>query len=145
MKKLGLIDILVILSIITASVALAYKFFEPKNDKYEFSGDEIYKCSWIANQILNKGFPLKAYVVGKYHNRDFNGTVIIYKAIGGRLYGIYNNETVTIGGRLAYKEDIRAEKIILIPVGNAIILKNLNPIKTKNFTELYKKLDSYLS
>ncbi|ENN95606.1 hypothetical protein J422_06957 [Methanocaldococcus villosus KIN24-T80] len=139
MKRI--LELLVVLAIIITATAVAYKFINNNKD-YEFSGDEMYKCTWIADKILNKGFPLKAHIYGYwvYDKKLFNDTVEVYYARGGILYAIYNNDTVTIGGRLAYKEDIAAEKIELIPIGKYIVVIDINPLEGKDFRDIYERV-----
>ncbi|AEH07164.1 TrmB family transcriptional regulator sugar-binding domain-containing protein [Methanothermococcus okinawensis] len=144
MRKIGILEILVILAILITSGALIYKFLKSnsENDNYEFDGDQMYKCAWISEKILNKNFPLYAYVEGKWSSskEEFNDTVLITGAHGGTLYAIYKNQPITIGGEMAYKEDIAAKKIILKPLGNSIITYSLNPINGNSFEEINKKI-----
>ncbi|WP_423792986.1 hypothetical protein ACPB8Q_01930 [Methanocaldococcus indicus] len=141
LKKLNLVEIIVILCIVVATLSLGYNFLIKNENKYTFDGTEMYKCAWVANNILNKGFPLKAYIEGHFRGgKPFNGTVEIVKAHGGTLHAIYNNSIITIGGELAYKEDIAAKKIKLIPIGKAIIIEKVKPIEANNFKDIYIKI-----
>ena len=139
MKKLGILEIVVILSIVITAGALTYKYFtlSNENNKYVFDGSQMYKCAWVCDNILNKNIPLYAEVIGKWrYGKPFNGTVEIYKASGGTLYAIYQNTTITIGGVNAYKEDISAKKIILKPLGNAVIIYKVNHTNGKSFKDI---------
>ncbi|WP_292460210.1 TrmB family transcriptional regulator sugar-binding domain-containing protein [Methanothermococcus sp.] len=146
MKKIGILEILVILAILITSGALAYKFINSnnKNSNYEFDGDQMYKCAWVSEKIMNKNFPLYAHVKGKWTSskEEFNDTVLITGARGGTLYAIYKNQSITIGGEMAYVEDIAAKKIILKPLGNSIIEYQLNPIDGNSFKEIKNKIES---
>jgi len=92
----------------------------------------------MAEKILNKNFPLNATIIGKWtaSKKPFNGTVEIYNARGGTLYAIYNKTPITIGGELAYQEDIAAKKIILKPVGKSIIKYETNSIEGESFENI---------
>ena len=141
--KIGIPEILIIVSILIASGVLIYKFLSTSNDTYEFDGDQMYKCAWIAEKVMSKGFPLYADIYGKWTctGEEFNGTVFIVKARGGTLYGLYKNRSVTIGGRMAYKEDIAAEKVILKPLGNTIISYTIEPVKGYSFKDVKNKIE----
>ncbi|WP_456418852.1 TrmB family transcriptional regulator sugar-binding domain-containing protein [Methanocaldococcus infernus] len=144
--KLNAIEILVIVAILITLSAFTYKFLF-HNEKYVFSGDEMYKCVWMCNKILGQGFPLNATVIGIWtkSKEKFNGTVEIYSARGGTLYAIYNNSPITIGGRLAYKEDVAAEKIILKPIGKKIDIYELEPIEGKDLREVINKIENSIN
>jgi len=145
MRKIGILEIVVILSILITSMALGYKFYSGKDSKngYEFDGNQMYKCAWIAEKILSKNFPLNATVIGKWtlSKKPFNKTVEIYNARGGTLYAIYNKTPISIGGELAYREDIAAKKIILHPIGKSIIKYELNPMEGKSFKDVAYGID----
>ncbi|MEO2117150.1 MAG: TrmB family transcriptional regulator sugar-binding domain-containing protein [Methanocaldococcus sp.] len=142
MKKIGILEVVVIVSILITSVSLAYKFYSNNKNDYEFDGNQMYKCAWVCEKILNKNFPLNATIIGKrtISKKPFNGEVEIYKARGGTLYAIYNETPITIGGELAYKEDVAAKKIILHPIGRSIIKYELNPINGKSFKDVVNKI-----
>ena len=143
MRKIGILEILVILAILITSGALAYKFIISNNSTgYEFDGDQMYKCAWISEKIMNKNFPLYAHVKGKWtsSNKEFDDTVLITGARGGTLYAVYKNQSITIGGEMAYVEDIAAKKIVLKPLGNTIIEYQMNPIDGNSFKEVGNKI-----
>ncbi|WP_064496489.1 TrmB family transcriptional regulator sugar-binding domain-containing protein [Methanocaldococcus jannaschii] len=144
MKKIGILEIVVILSILITSVSLAYKFYSNNGNDYEFDGNQMYKCAWVCEKILNKNFPLNATIIGKWtlSKKPFNGEVKIYDAKGGTLYAIYNGTPITIGGELAYQEDIAAKKIILHPIGKSIIFYELNPIEGKSFRDIANEIEN---
>jgi len=140
--KIGILEILVILSILISSGALVYKFLL-SGDNYYFDGNQMYKCAWISEKILSKGFPLYADIYGRWTNtgEEFNGTVLIVEARGGTLYGLYNSRPVTIGGRMAYREDIAAERIVLKPLGNTIVVYEIDPVKGYSFKDVKNKIE----
>ena len=144
MKKIGILEVVVILSILITSISLAYKFYSNNGNDYEFDGNQMYKCAWVCEKILNKNFPLNATITGKWtlSKKPFNGEVVIYDAKGGTLYAIYNGTPITIGGELAYQEDIAAKKIILHPIGKSIIFYELDPVKAEVVKEQF---DTYVS
>ena len=141
--KIGILEVLVIVSILITSGALIYKFLSP-GDNYQFDGDQMYKCAWISEKIMSKGFPLYADIYGRWTSTGevFNGTVLIVKARGGTLYGIYNNRSISIGGRMAYREDVAAERIILKPLGNTIVSYELDPVEGHSFKDIKYKIES---
>ncbi|WP_131007569.1 TrmB family transcriptional regulator sugar-binding domain-containing protein [Methanofervidicoccus abyssi] len=140
--KIGILEVLVIVSILITSGALVYKFLFSSGDTYQFDGDQMYKCAWVSEKILSKGFPLYADIYGRWTStgKEFNGTVIIVGARGGTLYGIYNNRSVTIGGEMAYKENIAAEKVILRPLGNTIVSYQIYPVEGYSFKDIEDKI-----
>ncbi|HIQ38695.1 MAG TPA: hypothetical protein EYH53_01655 [Methanothermococcus okinawensis] len=142
--KIGILEVLVIVSILITSGALVYKFLFSSGDIYQFDGDQMYKCAWISEKIISKGFPLYADIYGRWTStgEEFNGTVIIVRAQGGTLYGIYKNRSVTIGGRMAYKEDIAAERVILKPLGNTIISYSIDPVEGHSFKDVRDKVEN---
>ncbi len=147
MRKIGYLEILIIVTILITSGALIYKFVNSssKNDNsYEFDGDQMYKCTWVAENIMKKNFPLYAYIEGKWtsSNKDFNDIVLITNARGGTLTAQYNNDKITIGGEMAYTEDIAAKKIILKPLGNSIIEYTINPIAGSSFKDIKNKIEN---
>ncbi|ABR57082.1 conserved hypothetical protein [Methanococcus aeolicus Nankai-3] len=144
MKKMGALEILVILSVLITGGVLGYKLMtQNENTGYEFDGDQMYKCAWVSEKIINKNFPLYAEVKGKWTSsgKDFDGIVLITKARGGTLYGIYNNKLIKLGGEMAHVEDIACKKIILKPVGNTIIKYDINPIECKSFKGLNENIE----
>ncbi|XRP97589.1 TrmB family transcriptional regulator sugar-binding domain-containing protein [Methanocaldococcus sp. 16A] len=144
MKKIGILEIVVILAILITSVSLAYKFYSSNGNDYEFDGNQMYKCAWLCEKILNRNFPLNATVIGKWTSskKPFNGTVEIYDAKGGTLYALYNGTPITIGGELAYQEDIAAKKIILHPIGKSIIKYELDPIEGSSFKDIANNIEN---
>ena len=139
MRKIGILEVLVILAILITSGALTYKFMTSNDSTgYEFDGDQMYKCAWISEKIMNKNFPLYAHVKGKWtsSNKEFDDTVLITGARGGTLYAVYKNQSITIGGEMAYVEDIAARKVVLKPLGNTMIEYQLNPIYGNSFKEI---------
>ncbi|EHP85972.1 TrmB family transcriptional regulator sugar-binding domain-containing protein [Methanotorris formicicus] len=140
MKKITLLEILVVVAILTTTLAVGYKFLKGNNT--EFSGDEMYKCAWIADKIMAKGFPLYAEIEGRWtsSNENFKGRVLVTGSSGGTLFAIYKNQTITIGGKLASKEDIAANKIKLMPLGNTIIKYELEPINASSFKNLKDRI-----
>ncbi|AIJ06175.1 hypothetical protein JH146_1333 [Methanocaldococcus bathoardescens] len=144
MKKIGILEVVVILSILITSISLAYKFYSNNGNDYEFDGNQMYKCAWVCEKILNKNFPLNATVIGKWtlSKKPFNEEVVIYDAKGGTLYAIYNGTPITIGGELAYQEDIAAKKIILHPIGKSIIFYELDPIEGKSFRDIANEIEN---
>ena len=141
--KIGILEVLVIVSILITSGALIYKFLSSSDNNYEFNGDQMYKCVWVSEKILSKGFPLYGDIYGRWTSTGevFNGTVLIVKARGGTLYGIYNNRSISIGGRMAYREDVAAERIILKPLGNTIVSYELDPVEGSSFKEVKDKIE----
>lgn len=140
--RIGIIEVLVIVSILITSGALIYKFTISSNNTYEFDGEQMYKCAWVSEKIISKGFPLYAKVYGKWTGTGevFNDTVLILRAQGGTLYGSYKNQSILIGGNMAYKEDIAAEKIVLKPLGNTIISYQIDPVEGDSFREVLNKI-----
>ena len=141
--KIGILEVLVIASILITSGALIYKFLSSSEDTYHFDGDQMYKCAWVSEKILSKGFPLYADIYGRWTStgEEFNDTVLIVRANGGTLYGVYKNRSITIGGRMAYKEDISAERIVLKPLGNTIISYELDPLEGRSFKDVKDKIE----
>lgn len=141
--KIGILEILVILSILVTSGALVYKYLSSSSDTYSFDGDQMYKCAWVAEKILSKGFPLYADIYGRWSStgEEFNGTVLVVRARGGTLYAIYSNRSVTVGGRMAYKEDIAGERIILKPLGNTIISHEIGPLEGHSFKDIEEGIE----
>jgi hypothetical protein len=144
MKKIGILEAIVILAILITSISLAYKSYSSNGNDYEFDGNQMYKCAWVCEKILDKNFPLNATVIGKWtlSKKPFKANVEIYDAKGGTLYAIYNGTPITIGGELAYQEDISAKKIILHPIGKSIIFYELNPIEGKSFRDIANKIEN---
>ena len=145
MKKIGILEIFVILAILITSGSLIYKYIsaEKSNSDLVFDGDQMYKCAWTAEKIINKNFPLYAYVEGKWTSsgEPFNSTVLIIDARGGTLYAIYNNRVITIGGEMAYLEDISAKKIVLKPLGKTILKYQIDPVNGSSFKEIKNKIE----
>jgi len=133
-----------ILAILITSISLAYKSYSSNGNDYEFDGNQMYKCAWVCEKILDKNLPLNATVIGKWtlSKKPFKANVEIYDAKGGTLYAIYNRTPITIGGELAYQEDISAKKIILHPIGKSIIFYELNPIEGKSFRDIANKIEN---
>ncbi|HIP91548.1 MAG TPA: hypothetical protein EYH21_04545 [Methanothermococcus okinawensis] len=141
--KIGILEMLVIVSILITSGALIYKFLSSSEDTYQFDGDQMYKCAWVSEKILSKGFPLYADIYGRWTStgEEFNDTVLVVRARGGTLYGLYKNRSITVGGRMAYKEDISAERIVLKPLGNTIISYEIDPVEGRSFRDVKDKIE----
>ncbi len=145
MRKIGILEILVLLAILITSGALAYKFLSSNgNNNYEFDGDQMYKCAGISEKIMTINFPLYANVKGKWtsSNEEFNDIVLITGARGGTLTAVYKNQSITIGGEMAYIEDIAAKKIVLRPLGNTVVEYQMNPIEGNSFKEIEDIIES---
>ncbi|MBA2862142.1 TrmB family transcriptional regulator sugar-binding domain-containing protein [Methanococcus maripaludis] len=138
MKKIGILEFLVLISVLVTALAIGYNFLSPTSAEYTFDGEEMYKCAWISENIMLKGFPLYADIDGKWtaDGLEFSDRVQILAASGGTLTVAYENKEMTIGGKLASKEDIAASKIYLVPLGNTIIRYNLESINGTSFSEI---------
>jgi hypothetical protein len=138
MKKIGILEFLVLISILVTALAIGYNFLSPTSEAYTFDGEEMYKCAWVSENIMLKGFPLYADIDGRWtaDSSDFSDQVQILAASGGTLTVAYNNTEMTIGGKLASKEDIAASKIYLVPLGNTIIRYNLDSLNGTSFSEI---------
>jgi hypothetical protein len=138
MKKIGILEFLVLISILVTALAIGYNFLSPTSEAYTFDGEEMYKCAWVSENIMLKGFPLYADIDGRWtaDSSDFSDQVQILAASGGTLTVAYNNTEMTIGGKLASKEDIAASNIYLVPLGNTIIRYNLESINGTSFSEI---------
>jgi len=144
MKKIGILEILVIVSILVSGIAIAYNFLAPASEEYTFDGEEMYKCAWVSEKILLKGFPLYAQIDGKWtlDGSEFSDKVQILAAKGGTLTVAHDGKELTVGGKLASSEDIAATKIYLLPLGNTIINYNLGSINGTSFSEISEKIVS---
>lgn len=138
MKKIGILEFLVLISILVTALAIGYNFLSPTSEAYTFDGEEMYKCAWVSENIMLKGFPLYADIDGRWtaDSSDFSDQVQILAASGGTLTVAYNNTEMTIGGKLASKEDIAASSIYLVPLGNTIIRYNLDSLNGTSFSEI---------
>ncbi|BAP61402.1 hypothetical protein MMKA1_12850 [Methanococcus maripaludis KA1] len=138
MKKIGILEFLVLISVLVTALAIGYNFLSPTSAEYTFDGEEMYKCAWISENIMLKGFPLYADIEGTWtaDGLEFSDRVQILAASGGTLTVAYTNKEMTIGGKLASKEDIAASKIYLVPLGNTIIRYNLESINGTSFSEI---------
>lgn len=138
MKKIGILEFLVLISILVTALAIGYNFLSPTSEAYTFDGEEMYKCAWVSENIMLKGFPLYADIDGRWtaDSSDFSDRVQILAASGGTLTVAYNNTEMTIGGKLASKEDIAASNIYLVPLGNTIIRYNLDSLNGTSFSEI---------
>ena len=138
MKKIGILEFLVLISILVTALAIGYNFLSPTSEAYTFDGEEMYKCAWVSENIMLKGFPLYADIDGRWtaDSSDFSDRVQILAASGGTLTVAYNNTEMTIGGKLASKEDIAASSIYLVPLGNTIIRYNLDSLNGTSFSEI---------
>jgi len=138
MKKIGILEFLVLISVLVTALAIGYNFLSPTSAEYTFDGEEMYKCAWISENIMTKGFPLYADIDGKWtaDGLEFSDRVQILAASGGTLTVAYDNKEMTIGGKLASTEDIAASKIYLVPLGNTIIKYNLESINGTSFSEI---------
>jgi hypothetical protein len=138
MKKIGILEFLVLISVLVTALAIGYNFLSPTSEAYTFDGEEMYKCAWVSENIMLKGFPLYADIDGRWtaDSSDFSDQVQILAASGGTLTVAYNNTEMTIGGKLASKEDIAASNIYLVPLGNTIIRYNLDSLNGTSFSEI---------
>lgn len=144
MKKIGILEILVIVSILVSGIAIAYNFLASTSEEYTFDGEEMYKCAWVSEKIMLKGFPLHAQIDGKWtlDGSEFSDKVQILAAKGGTLTVAHDGKELTVGGKLASSEDIAATKIYLLPLGKTIINYNLESINGTSFSEISEKIVS---
>ncbi|ABR54344.1 conserved hypothetical protein [Methanococcus vannielii SB] len=142
MKKIGILELLVVVSIVATTVAIGYNFLTPTSQRYVFDGEEMYKCAWVSETILTKGFPLYANIEGRYtlDGLEFSDTVQILSAKGGTITALYNDREITIGGKLASSENIAANKIYLRPLGNTLLRYNIESITGTSFSDISKKI-----
>ncbi|MBP2143502.1 hypothetical protein J2127_000657 [Methanococcus voltae] len=141
--KIGILEILVILSIVVTAGVLGYNFLGSNTTKYDFSGEEMYKCAWVSDNIIKKGFILNAEVEGEWtaDKSPFKETIRVIGAKGGTLKVAYNNKEYELGGRLASKEDIAIKYIKLVPSGNSMITYRLDELQAESFTDLKSKIE----
>ncbi|MCS3901388.1 TrmB family transcriptional regulator sugar-binding domain-containing protein [Methanococcus voltae] len=141
--KIGILEILVILSIVITAGVLGYNFLGSNTTKYDYSGEEMYKCAWVSENILKKGFILNAEVDGEWtaDKSPFKDTVRIIGASGGTLTVIYGDKEYEMGGRLASKEDVAIKYIKLVPAGNSMITYRLNSVQASSYADLKSKIE----
>ncbi len=150
----SLIFVLVALIIATAIllINLAKDFFvnHEKSDEQlylEYKGDEIYKAVKDFKKLSGKGFLIEAEIVGKVigdpTDRQINVSGIIYRGEGGTIFlKLKDGTTLAVGGSMAYREDISAERIVFIPLYTSTIKEHivLNAIDLKSLVDRIKNL-----
>jgi hypothetical protein len=119
MRKVNLIDVLIILILVFS----AYSFIIKENevyqqvDEYYFTGSQIYKATNAMDFLDSKGFQYETWVRGYWWSDylSFQETgYVIDTAQGSFTLLRQNGEIVEIGGRMSYKEQIGASEIRLI-------------------------------
>ena len=142
MRRVNLIDILIILIIIFS----AYSFITKESavyeqvDEYYFTGSQIYKATNSMEFLDSKGFLYDTWVRGYWwsDNLAFMETgYVIDSGEGTFTFLRESGEIVEIGGRMSYKEQIGASEITLI-------IKTKSTVNYRMYSGTYDGLDPYL-
>ena len=116
-KILGInvFDLLIIIGIIL----IVSSFISTVKSKNTFDGSEIYKIAKIYRTALLKGFLIEAEIYGKdiVTKRELKLKGILVTASKGTLViRTKDLEEISVGGPLAYMEEVSAKKIVLYPL-----------------------------
>ncbi|HOP08814.1 MAG TPA: hypothetical protein PK718_04385 [Candidatus Methanofastidiosa archaeon] len=119
MRKINLIDVLIILILLFS----AYSFIDKESevyqqvDEYYYTGSQIYKAINSMEYLDSKGFQYETWIRGYWWSDylTFEETgYVIGTGEGSFTFLRQNGETVEIGGRMSYEEEVGASEIKLI-------------------------------
>lgn len=130
---ISLLDVIIIAVVIFLIFSFTSKVTK---DKLEFSGNEMYNAIQTYTNLDSKGFLIEAKVEGKWirNGSPFNGKGIIISAVrGGFRVRNAEGKVLSVGGEMAYSEDIAATKIVFNPIYRCSVPINLE----------YHEFDSY--
>lgn len=128
--KVTVVDVIIIVLVGLSLFSFSTKY-EPRYE-YGFSGSQIYKAVQECEELDSTGFLYTVYVRG-YWNADvghFEEEAFVVDTGRGYLQvKLKNGRTVTIGGKMAYKEDVQAVDIEIHIKSKSSVVYLLEPIK----------------
>ncbi len=104
-----------------------------------FGGEEMYNAIQSYQRLASKGFLVEADVKGKWiaDNSEFLKRGVLLSTRGGSfVLKTRDGELVTIGGSMAYLEDIAASQIVLEPLDNHVLTLFLEPMEFPRYEGL---------
>lgn len=108
-----------------------------------FGGEEMYNAIQSYQRLSSKGFLIEADVKGKWiaDNSEFSEKGILLSTRGGSfVLKTRDGKLVTIGGSMAYLEDIAASEIVLEPLDNHVLIMFSEPMEFPSYSELLAHL-----
>jgi hypothetical protein len=128
--KISVVDVFVIV-LVGVSLFSFFTKYEPKYT-YEFSGSQIYRAVRECDELDSTGFLYTVYVKG-YWNMDvghFEEEGVVTGTGRGFIEMVLRDgRTVTVGGRMSYKEDIQAVDIEIRLASKSSVAYWLKPVR----------------
>jgi len=142
MRRINLIDILIILILIFSAYSFVMKesTVYQQVDEYYFTGSQIYKATNSMEYLDSKGFLYDTWVRGYWWSDylSFQETGYVVD-IGQGYFELLrdNGEVVEIGGRMSYREQIGASEIRLI-------IKTKSVVNYRVYSNTYESMSAFL-
>ena len=128
--KVTVVDVVVIVLVGLSLFSFSTKY-EPKYE-YGFSGSQIYKAVRECEELDSTGFLYTVYVRG-YWNADVGHfeeeAFVVDTGRGYMELVLKDGRTVTVGGKMAYKEDVQAVDIEIHIKSKSSVIYLLRPKK----------------
>lgn len=143
-SKLTLIDWLIIFVILGGLIAYIYK----PSSELSYRGNQMFNAIKTHQKLDTNGFLVEAGIKGTLllDKSDFDETGILLQSTGGRFrFRLKDGRILTIGGELAYVEDVAANEIEMKPLDNFLITFYAPPQEFNSYSELLNFLNAQKS
>jgi len=143
-SKLTLIDWLIILVILGGLIAYVYK----PTSELSYKGNQMFNAIKTHQKLDTNGFLVEARIKGTLliDKSNFDAQGILLQTTGGRFrFRLNNGRVLTIGGELAYVEDVAANEIEMKPFDNFLITFYASPQEFSSYSELLNFLSAQKS
>lgn len=143
-SNLTLIDWVIILVIFGGLIAYIYK----PSSELSYRGNQMFNAIKTHQKLDTNGFLVEAKIKGVFliDKSDFNEQGILLQTTGGRFrFRLKDGRVLTIGGELAYVEDVAAKEIEMMPLDNFLITLYAPPQEFNSYSELLNFLSAQKS
>jgi len=134
-SKLTVVDWLIIAVILGGLIAYTYK----PGSELSYQGNQMYNAIKTHQRLDTLGFIVEAKLSGTLlaDKSDFNSVGILLQTTGGRFrFRLKDGRVLTIGGELAYVEEVAAKNIEMMPLDSYLITFISGPKEFNSYSEL---------
>ncbi len=146
-RKINWVDLLILLFLILILGWFVYNQFAKVVSPHTYPGTSIYTVIEDVKTAESEGFIVIAKVTGKWtvNSSEFKGGGVIAKTAPGRLYIIYGDRLLTVGGPSSYLEDVAADLIEIRGASSSVVKFKTRLISSKSISEVVSLLENVTS
>ncbi len=137
----NVVDLAVLFLVLYLAFSFGSKIISPK---LTFGGEQMYSAITTHQKLDTKGFLVEAEVRGRWVKDDteFRRTGLLVSSKGGALrLKMDNGDLVSVGGSMAYVEDVAAEEILFKPLDRYIVSFSLEPLSFDDYPSFVSYLE----